>query len=290
MKLICTVVIFVLSFVCFAGHIGAKDALAIKYSLPQFGHYVTIHGAIREKLPTDRRIAQTYRLRSISELINEWHSPCLDKSGVMPVTKTDIQDWLNANYVQVDDKLQHISESQAIANLVSIVAYLACEYKNYGLDEKKFKTCIKLLNKLSQDKWTLRIFGGKLTIGTYRAKARKNYETGTTKIEREMRHLMIPLEEIHRKEFAKWAQNNNQQYAKLKRNDDELEKGILMQAKLDELTEATRRAEDAAAAAASRASAAEEAASAAASRAAAAASRARAAEDAANAARFHGNW
>ena len=259
MKLICTVVIFVLSFVCLVGHISAKDALAIKYSLPQFGHYVTIHGAIREKLPTDRRIAQTYRLRSISELINEWHSPCLDKSGVKPVTKADIQDWLNANYVQVDEKLQHISESQAIANVASIVAYLACEYKNYGLDEKKFKTCIKLLNKLSQDKWTLRIFGGKLTIDTYRAKARKNYETGMTKIEREMRNLMIPLEEIHRKEFSKWAQNN-QQYAKLKRNDDELENGILMQAKLDESTEAARRAETRAAAAEAAARAAKEAA------------------------------
>lgn len=235
------------SLVCQA--VGNDDALAIKYSLPQFGHYVTPQGAVRDKLPADIREASTYRLRSVEELIQEWFSSCLDNSGVQPVTKDAVEAWKAANYVPVEKKHRHIREAGQIDHIASVVAYLAVEYQAYGLNVKNFKTCMGYVNRLAKDSWTLGILGGKLTISTYRAKARNTYKTGMMKIDDEIRVLMLPLEEIHKKEFAKWASANPQQYAELKKNDDTLEHNIMMQAKIDENTEAARRAEARAAAA-----------------------------------------
>ena len=226
-----------------------NDALAIKYSLPQFGHYVTPQGAVRSKLPVNKRDAAAYRLRSVEELIGEWFSSCLDKSGVQPVTDEAVEAWKAANYVPVEKKLQHVREAEEIDHVASVVAYLAVEYQVYGLNVKKFKTCMGYVNRLSKDSWALRIFDGKLTIDMYREKARKNYETGLMKVDNEIRRLMQPLEEIHKKEFAKWAGANPQQYAKLKRNDDTLDHNLVMQAKIEESTKAARRAEERAAAA-----------------------------------------
>lgn len=228
---------------------GNDAALAIKYSLPQFGHYVTSQGAIREKLPANKREAATYRLRSVEELIQEWFSSCLDKSGVQPVTKDAVETWKAANYVPVEKKLQHVREAQEIEHIASVVAYLAGEYQVYGLNTKKLATCMGYVNRLSKDSWALRIFDGKLTIDTYRAKARNNYRTGMAKVDNEIRRLMQPLEEIHKKEYAKWASINQQQYARLKKNDDDLEHNLLLQAKLNETARAARRAEERAAAA-----------------------------------------
>ena len=244
---------------------GNDASLAIKYSLPQFGHYVTEQGAIREKLPADKCKAATYRLRSVEELIQEWFSSCLDKSGVQPVTKDAVSAWMKANYVPVEKKLQHVKEAGQIEHVASVVSYLAGEYQVYGLDMKKVKTCIGYINKLSKDSWALRIFGGKLTIDTYRVKARNSFNTGMAKVDAEIRRLMQPLEEIHRKEFMKWARANQQQFARLKKNDDDLEGNLILQAKLDEAkakldeaTEAAERAEWIAAAAAAAAAAAEQ--------------------------------
>lgn len=226
------------------GSVAANgDALAIKYSLPQFGHYVSPEGAIREKLPANKLEASSYRLRAIEELIQEWFSSCLDKSGVEVVTKDAVNAWLKANYVPVEPKLQSVSEAQEIERVASVVAYLACEYQVYGLDAKKFKTCIGYVNKLSKDSWALRIFGGKLTVDTYRAKARKNYSTGMDKTYAEMRRLIQPLESIHRKEHEKWIALHQAQYAQLKKADDDLEHNLLMQAKIAEATRAAKAAE-----------------------------------------------
>lgn len=245
--LVASALIVALPVVCQSA--GNDAALAINYSLPQFGHYVTAQGAIREKLPADKREAATYRLRSVEEIIQEWFSSCLDKTGVQPVTKDAVKAWMKANYVPVEEKLQHVKEAEQIEHVASVVAYLAGEYQVYGLDTKKFKTCMGYVNKLSKDSWALRIFGGKLTIDTYRAKARNSFNTGMAKVDSEIRRLMQPLEEIHKKEFAKWASLNQQQFARLKKNDDDLEGNLILQAKLDETKEAARRAERRAAAA-----------------------------------------
>lgn len=227
------------------GSVAANgEALAIKYSLPQFGHYVSPYGVIRENLPDDKWEASSYRLRAVEELIQEWFSSCLDKSGVDVVTKDAVDAWLTANYIPVEPKLQSVSEAQEIERVASVVAYLACEYQVYGLDAKKFKTCIGHVNKLSKDSWSLRIFGGKLTIDTYRAKARKNYNTGMDKVYAEMRRLIQPLESIHRKEHERWIASHQVQYAQLKKADDDLEHNLLMKA---EIAEAVRAANAAAA-------------------------------------------
>lgn len=223
-----------------------NDVSAVKYSLPQFGHY-THHGVIQDDLPrgVDERDAVLY-LRPVEKLIEEWFSSCLDKAEVQPVTSEAVEEWKSANYVPVEKKLQHVEEARQIDHVASVVAYLAVEYKVYGLDVKKFKTCMGYINRLSKDSRALRIFDGKLTIDMYREKARKNYKTVMMKIDSEIRRLMLPLEVIHKKEFAKWAYANPQQYAELKKNDDTLEHNLLMQAKIDECTEAARRAEMAA--------------------------------------------
>ena len=225
------------------------ETAAIKYSLPQFGNYVNAYGAIREKLPADKNTAKQYRLRSVEELMNEWFSSCLDKSNVPSLTKEDVAKWKAVNLSEVDERFRHLDAAKTIDHLGDVLSYIAAEYAIYGLNAQKLKTCVGYVNKLAKDKWTLGILGGKLTIDTYRAKANSNFANGVQRSYGELRRLIGPLETIHRKEFVSWAQKNPQQYATLKRNDDSLENNILLQAKVDEATEAGRRAEMRAAAA-----------------------------------------
>jgi len=227
---------------------------SIKYSLPQFGHYVDYYGAIRND--------KTATIRSVEELVQEWSTKYLDKTEF--VTREMVNAWKNANYVPVGDKYKHVKEAKEMENVASVMAYLAAEYQIYGLDVTKFKPCVGRINKMSKDNRMLRIFDGGVTIDTYRKQAQKSYQVEMGKIDAELRNLMKPLEDIHKKEFQRWISKNPQEYARLKKMDDDLEHNLKLQAKVDEATFAARAAEQRAAAAEAAANAAANAARAAA--------------------------
>ena len=221
----------------------------MRYNLPHFGWYIDPYGAVRKELPKDKRVASTYRVRTVEDVINAWQLPYYFKENIPMITKEMVDAWRTENVAEIDVRFKQVKEAKEIDSLVDKVAYIACEYSVYGLNMQNLKPCVSCLNKLVKDKWMLGIFGGKQTVTTYRKKAQKNYQTGVAKVYSELKLLMDTLEKIHKKEHSAWINRNPQQYSQLSKLDREMEGRTIMQAKIQESTNAARAAEARAAAA-----------------------------------------